>query len=92
MTCHKAKARDKGKSYTVKSINDGTDRVIDRMQEEQENKDKYRYLTEFLRKHQIKLASKEAIADILNNYSRKDQERQFAIGTISVDQAPFENI
>lgn len=61
-------------------------RAYQEIEERRQNGDRYKYLVEYLKSHQLNLSYKEAIAEILNNYGiRNIGARKEEIGHISVD-------
>lgn len=53
---------------------------------------KYDFLIESLKKHQISISSRSVFANILNNYGQKNIDTHIDIGSISADQIDFENL
>lgn len=72
--------------------NVSNDEIFKFMAEYRTEENKYDFLTENLKKHQLGISSRSAIASILNNYGQKNVDFHFNIGSVRADQIDFEKI
>lgn len=66
--------------------------IVEVMDSYRTKENKYDFLYDCLKEHQIHLSSKSVIANILNDYGQKTIDFRFQVGSISADQIEFENI
>lgn len=66
--------------------------IVSFMEAYRSDSNKYDKLAQCFKDHQIKLTSKQVIAQILNNYGQKNIGARINIGPISATQIDFENI